>query len=42
VLNAAFAFKLVGRVKDVEEGISLARELINNGEANSVLKQCQS
>jgi anthranilate phosphoribosyltransferase len=42
VLNTAFAFKLVGKVKEVEEGIELARELINNGSANSVLKRCQS
>ncbi len=42
VLNSAFAFKLAGKVKIVEEGIELARELINNGSANSVLKRCQS
>ncbi|MBU6140667.1 MAG: anthranilate phosphoribosyltransferase [Proteobacteria bacterium] len=42
VLNAAFAFKLTGKVKSIEEGIELARELINNGSANSVLKLCQS
>lgn len=41
-LNAAFAFKLVGRVKTAEEGIALAKELIENGAANSVLKRCQN
>ena len=41
VLNAAFAFKLLGRVNKIEEGIELARELINNGSANSILKRCQ-
>jgi anthranilate phosphoribosyltransferase len=42
VLNSAFALRLVDKVKTVEEGIELARELINNGSANSVLKRCQS
>jgi anthranilate phosphoribosyltransferase len=42
VLNSAFALKLVNRVQSVEEGINLAKNLILNGSANSVLERCRS
>ncbi len=38
VLNSAFAFKLAQRVETVEEGIILAKKMIDDGLANEILK----
>lgn len=42
VLNSAFALKLVNRVGSIEEGIDLAKTLILEGFANSILQKCRS
>lgn len=41
-LNSAFALKLVNRVKSIEEGLDLARKMINDGSANLILEKCRS
>lgn len=38
ILNAAFAFKVAGKVKTIEEGIELAIEMIDKGNGKQVLK----
>lgn len=42
VLNSAFALRLTGLVKTIDEGISLARNLIESGAANLVLQKCRN
>ncbi len=42
VLNSAFAFKLVDKVNNIEDGIKLAQNLIDNKKAISVMKALQS
>jgi anthranilate phosphoribosyltransferase len=38
ILNSAYALLITGKVKDVKEGIDMARESINSGKSFSILK----
>ncbi|MDX2082824.1 MAG: anthranilate phosphoribosyltransferase [Rickettsiales bacterium] len=42
ILNSAFAFKLVEKVKNIEEGIDLAAEVIDYGLAKKVLQSIKN
>ena len=42
ILNSAFALKLANRVESAEQGVELARELLESGKANLVLDKCRS
>jgi len=42
VLNSAFALKISDRVKNVEEGVDLAKEMIDSGSAQKVLEKLKS
>lgn len=42
ILNSAFALKLAGKVKKVEEGIEMAKSMIDNGAARKILQNLRS
>jgi anthranilate phosphoribosyltransferase len=41
ILNSAFAFKLAEKVEKIEDGIDLARKLIDDGSAKKILELCR-
>ncbi len=42
ILNSAFALKLAGKVGKVEDGVELAKSMIDNGAAKKLLKNLQT